>query len=203
MKIILLKGWASVDSFYKDIFPFEFQIGFNNINYNEEIIVIAWSMGTLEALENINKYNIKKLILISPTRDFTLSTSERIIRRMENNLKKNKKELLESFIYNTFENKELANNYLIEYKEEIFNFNKDFLIGGLEYLRTKKVDEIPNNIDTLLILGLYDKIINNENSLEAVKSFENIKIVRLNRGHNLLFANNEVIEIVRSFLSGQ
>lgn len=201
MKIIVLKGWASTDTFYKDIFPFEFQIGFDNISYDEKIIVIAWSMGTLEALENLNKYNIKKLILIAPTRDFTLSTSERVLKLMVKNLKTNKSEVLENFIYNTFESKKFAMEYLSKYKEEIFNLDKEFLISGLEYLRTKNVEEIRTNINTLLILGSQDKIISNENSLEAISNFKNIKIVKLNKGHNLLFNNVEFIEIVRSFLS--
>jgi len=201
MKIIVLKGWASTDNFYRDIFPFEFEIGFNNILCDEEIVVIAWSMGTLEALENLNKYNIKKLILIAPTRDFTLSTSERVLKLMVKNLKTNKSEVLENFIYNTFESKKFAMEYLSKYKEEIFNLDKEFLISGLEYLRTKKVEEIRTNINTLLILGSQDKIISNENSLEAISNFKNIKIVKLNKGHNLLFNNVEFIEIVRSFLS--
>lgn len=200
MKIVLLKGWATPDDFYRDIFDFDFYIGFDSIDSREEITVISWSMGTIEALENINKYNIKKLILIAPTLKFCLTTKERVIDIMSKNLDRNKEKVLLKFSMDNFYNKFLANKYWECYKEKILNITTEELKLGLEYLKKSNLKIENINVETLIFTGCYDEIIPESNSKFIFDFFTNAKFIEFKRGHNLLYENYKFLEIVRSFV---
>ncbi len=201
MKIVLLMGFASTPLFYKDIFPFEHLYSFEEVDKDEEIAVIAWSMGTLKAFENIDKYNIKKLVLVSPTRNFCLSTPSIIVKKMIKGIDKNKELTLKNFLELNFSSTENFEKYYEKYKEDILKIDNEVLKDNLLYLKDTSVEEKNIDINTLVILGEKDKIISKDNSLESINGIKNKKILTYNCGHNIFFEEKEIVNLVGSFLS--
>ena len=88
MKTIIFPGWASFKSFYaKELLEdFFYDISFQD----EEVNVIAWSMGTLKALDYIKNTKVNKLILMAPTTEFLKENNSKLINSMIIGLKRNK-----------------------------------------------------------------------------------------------------------------
>ena len=200
MKLVVLKGWGSCDSFYRKLFGANIHIGLGGISPLEEIAVVAWSMGTLEILEKLDEYNIKKLVLSAPTSNFCSSINPKIVRLMEKNLDKNKEKVLFNFVMDNFYDKELAIAYWEEYSSEILDIDTELLKKGLEYLRTTSFVPKHSSIDTLILTAKYDKIIPWENTENLMGSFDKMKHVVFESGHNFLYENDKFSEVVRGFL---
>jgi pimeloyl-ACP methyl ester carboxylesterase len=200
MKLVVLKGWASCDTFYQKLLGFDIHIGLGGISPDEEIAVFAWSMGTMEILEKLGEYNIKKLVLAAPTSNFCSSTNPKIVRLMEKNLDKNKEKVLFNFVMDNFHDQELARAYWKKYSSEILSINTEILKEGLEYLRIMNFIPKYNEIETLILTGKHDKIIPWENTRNLMDSFGNLKHVIFERGHNFLYENDKFSEVVRGFL---
>lgn len=200
MKLVILKGWGSCDSFYRKIFGSDIHIGLGGISPDEEIAVVAWSMGTMEILEKLDGYNIKKLVLAAPTSNFCSSTNPKIVRLMEKNLDKNKEKVLFNFVMDNFHDKKLAEAYWEEYSSEILDIDTESLKEGLVYLRTTAFVPKASSIDTLIVTGRYDKIIPFENSEKLMNVFSTLQHVVFESGHNFLYKNDKFCEVVRGFL---
>lgn len=200
MKLVILKGWGSCDSFYQKIFGNDIHIGLGGISQDEEIAVVAWSMGTIKILEKLDGYNIKKLVLVAPTSNFCSSTNPKIVRLMEKNLEKNKEKVLFNFVMDNFYDPKLAEAYWDEYSSEILGIDTEVLRKGLEYLRNTAFVPKTSSIDTLILTAKYDKIIPWENTEKLMGVFSNFKHVVFESGHNFLYKNDKFYEVVRGFL---
>lgn len=198
MKTILFPGWASFETFYKKEVLEEF-FYWNDRSFDDEVNVIAWSMGTLQALEYIKSNKVNKLILMAPTIDFTRSNSITKIDLMINGLKENKLATLKNFYKMNFYKGEEFRKFWNEYQTEINNLQEKELIEGLEYLKKEKIQTLEfSNVNKLYIfLDKYDKIIPNEDNVEFLK-FDNIYYFE--KGHNFLYNNEVLKELVRSIL---
>ena len=200
MKNLLFPGWASFSRFYQKELVEEFI--YDNFSYesDEEINVIAWSMGTLKALEYLKNHKVNKLILLAPTSNFTKTTSKKLVNNMIEGIKIDKFATLNNFYKLNFSKNSDYLNFLEEYKNEILNTNEEELIEGLEFLRDKVVKDynFENVKELYVITGKKDKIINSSNTKEFVSIGEHIEF---NLGHNFIYGNKVLYDLVRSILS--
>ena len=200
MKNLLFPGWASFSRFYQKELVEEFI--YDNFSYesDEEINVIAWSMGTLKALEYVKNHKVNKLILLAPTSNFTKTTSKKLVNNMIEGIKIDKFATLNNFYKLNFSKNSDYLNFLEEYKNEILNTNEEELIEGLEFLRDKIVKDynFENVKELYVITGKKDKIINSSNTKEFVSIGEHIEF---NLGHNFIYGNKVLYDLVRSILS--
>lgn len=200
MKTLLFPGWASFESFYKKEIKEEFfyMEHYNKYDEKEEVNIIAWSMGTLKALEFIKTHKVNKLILMAPTRDFTETTDEKSVNLMIEGLKKNKIITLKNFYKMSFNDMEIFREFWNEYENEIRNLSEEKLIEELKILRDTKIENIDfQNVKKVYVFyGQKDKIIPvNDIFLKVGKNTEYL------RGHNFIYKNEELKELVRSLLN--
>ena len=199
MKTILFPGWASFKTFYKKEVLEEF-FYLEEISGENEVNVIAWSMGSLRALDYIKTHKVNKLILLAPTTDFTKTTSAEIINQMISGIGVNKEITLKNFYKMNFSDMVDFRKFWDLYKEEIDKLSKEELVKGLEFLRDFKIEspDFSNVKEVHVVLGEKDRIIPLENNRE----FLNIgKTYNFQKGHNLLYNNDELKALVRSILS--
>lgn len=199
MKTILFPGWASFKTFYKKEVLEEF-FYLEEISGENEVNVIAWSMGSLRALDYIKTHKVNKLILLAPTTDFTKTTSAEIINQMISGIGVNKEITLKNFYKMNFSDMVDFRKFWDLYKEEIDKLSKEELVKGLEFLRDFKIEspDFSNVKEVHVVLGEKDKIIPLENNRE----FLNVgKTYNFQKGHNLLYNNDELKALVRSILS--
>lgn len=200
MKTLLFPGWASFESFYKKEIKegFFYMEHYNKYDEKEEVNIIAWSMGTLKALEFIKTHKVNKLILMAPTRDFTETTDEKSVNLMIEGLKKNKIITLKNFYKMSFNDMEIFREFWNEYENEIRNLSEEKLIEELKILRDTKIENIDfQNVKKVYVFyGQKDKIIPvNDIFLKVGKNTEYL------RGHNFIYKNEELKELVRSLLN--
>ncbi|MEN8906026.1 MAG: alpha/beta hydrolase [Clostridiales bacterium] len=181
-------------------------------SFKGNIVVIAWSMGTLAVLGLKKKFLIKidKLILISSTSKFIrdktykMGWPKRTLNKMKNDIAKNKYNVLDEFLENM-----LYENEIKFYKELInfINLNNDIknIILGLDFLINEDVRENIKNIksDVLLIHGSRDKICSMDSAkfiydnLNCNKTFE----ILCHTGHIPFYTNKEyVFNLIKIFL---
>ena len=199
MKTILFPGWASFKTFYKKEVLEEF-FYLEEISGENEVNVIAWSMGSLRALDYIKTHKVNKLILLAPTTDFTKTTSAEIINQMISGIGVNKEITLKNFYKMNFSDMVDFRKFWDLYKDEIDKLSKEELVKGLEFLRDFKIEspDFSNVKEVHVVLGEKDRIIPLENNRE----FLNIgKTYNFQKGHNLLYNNDELKALVRSILS--
>ena len=199
MKTILFPGWASFKTFYKKEVLEEF-FYLEEISGENEVNVIAWSMGSLRALDYIKIHKVNKLILLAPTTDFTKTTSAEIINQMISGIGVNKEITLKNFYKMNFSDMVDFRKFWDLYKDEIDKLSKEELVKGLEFLRDFKIEspDFSNVKEVHVVLGEKDKIIPLENNRE----FLNVgKTYNFQKGHNLLYNNDELKALVRSILS--
>lgn len=199
MKNLLFPGWASFESFYKKELAEDFVYCEKNVEYNEEVNIVAWSMGTLTALDYIKKHKVNKLILLAPTADFTKTTDISLIENMIMGIKKNKIETLNNFYRLNFSKNSDFYDFKEEYERDIELLNESKLVEGLEYLRDKKVMnyDFKNVRNLYVITGKRDKVINWENNKEFALFGKHIEY---NLGHNFIYKNEALRDLVRSIL---
>lgn len=198
MKTIIFPGWASFKSFYaKELLEdFFYDISFQD----EEVNVIAWSMGTLKALDYIKNTKVNKLILMAPTTEFLKENNPKLINSMIIGLKRNKEKTLKEFYNLCFSDLKLSEKFYEEYYEEINQMDTDSLIEGLKFLKNQKIDKLDFSKvkEVHIILGNKDKIIPIENNSEFL-SFG--KIYKFDLGHNFIYKNDELSALVRSIIN--
>ena len=200
MKNLLFPGWASFRKFYEKELIEEFIYDDFSYENNEEINVIAWSMGTLKALEYIKNHKINKLILLAPTSNFTKTTSKELIDNMIEGIKANKIETLNNFYRLNFSKNSDYLSFLGSYENEIIGMNEEELVRGLEFLRDKVVLDysFENVKEIYVITGKRDKVINSDNTKEFISTGKHIEF---NMGHNFVYGNKVLYDLVRSILS--
>ena len=200
MKNLLFPGWASFRKFYKKELIEEFIYDDFSYESSEEINVIAWSMGTLKALEYIKNHKINKLILLAPTSNFTKTTSKELVDNMIEGIKTNKIETLNNFYRLNFSKNSDYLSFLGSYENEIIGMNEEELVRGLEFLRDKVVLDysFENVKEIYVITGKRDKVINSENTKEFISIG---KHTEFNLGHNFIYGNKVLYDLVRSILS--
>lgn len=203
MKTLIFPGWASFESFYKkELLEDFFYFDNDDIKIDEEVNIIAWSMGTLRALEYIKGKVVNKLVLIAPTTDFMATMELKYLESMIVGIKQNKIQTLKEFYRLNFIKNSDFLNFVEEFEKEIKNMEEKELIRGLEYLRDTKIELVDfNNVKKVLIIrGKKDKIIPKNNSQNIIRDNPKAEVIEYNLGHNLIYKNNHLKELVRSFL---
>ena len=200
MKKLLFPGWASFRKFYEKELIEEFVYDDFSYESSEEINVIAWSMGTLKALEYIKNHKINKLILLAPTSNFTKTTSRELVDNMIEGIKTNKIETLNNFYRLNFSKSSDYLSFLGSYENEIIGMNEEELVRGLEFLRDKTVLDynFENVKEVYVITGKRDKVINSDDTKEFISTGKHIEF---NMGHNFIYGNKVLYDLVRSILS--
>ena len=200
MKKLLFPGWASFRKFYEKELIEEFVYDDFSYESSEEINVIAWSMGTLKALEYIKNHKINKLILLAPTSNFTKTTSRELVDNMIEGIKTNKIETLNNFYRLNFSKSSDYLSFLGSYENEIIGMNEEELVRGLEFLRDKTVLDynFENVKEVYVITGKRDKVIYSDNTKEFISTGKHIEF---NMGHNFIYGNKVLYDLVRSILS--
>ena len=200
MKNLLFPGWASFRKFYEKELIEEFIYDDFSYESSEEVNVIAWSMGTLKALEYIKNHKINKLILLAPTSNFTKTTSKELVDNMIEGIKANKIETLNNFYRLNFSKNSDYLSFLGSYENEIIGMNEEELVRGLEFLRDKTVLDynFENVKEVYVITGKRDKVINSDNTKECISTGKHIEF---NMGHNFVYGNKVLYDLVRSILS--
>ncbi len=206
--VIIFKGWSSTNSLYKDIGKLyrEADVFFSDemdwpqiklSDYNR-VTLIAWSMGTLDAIEYEMNHRIDEMILISPTLDFTSTTRAVILKKMIKKLGTDREGCLEDFTRLCFDTAEEADRYWGDYREEIMEIPEDILVEGLEKLMNKKIESREERgISPLIVVGSEDRVIPLENSKEVEGLYPNVRVVKVEGGHNLFYdKKEELIKII-------
>lgn len=198
-KIVVFPGWGYPHSFYnflKDGFGNSYEIEIESMEDFQEkecYAVIAWSMGTLDFFRKEKLIDYKKVILISPTLNFTMTTNARVIKTMIKNLKSGREKLLYDFYKNNFSTVDAFEKFYEEFKEESSKLKSDELEKGLEFLCSEKsITPVELKCNCLVLTGNRDIIINEENSLNAVKNIATAVESRvLQSGHNIIYERSE------------
>lgn len=206
--VIIFKGWSSTNSLYKDIgklyreadvfFSDEMDWPLIKLSDYSRVTLIAWSMGTLDAIEYEMNHRIDEMILISPTLDFTSTTRAVILKKMIKRLGTDREGCLEDFTRLCFDTAEEADRYWGDYREEIMEIPEDILVEGLEKLMNKKIESREERgISPLIVVGSEDRVIPLENSKEVEGLYPNVRVVKVEGGHNLFYdKKEELIKII-------
>ena len=206
--VIIFKGWSSTNSLYKDIGKlyreadvfFSDEMDWPQIKLSDysRVTLIAWSMGTLDAIEYEMNHRIDEMILISPTLDFTSTTRAVILKKMIKRLGTDREGCLEDFTRLCFDTAEEADRYWGDYREEIMEIPEDILVEGLEKLMNKKIESREERgISPLIVVGSEDRVIPLENSKEVEGLYPNVRVVKVEGGHNLFYdKKEELIQII-------
>lgn len=206
--LIIFKGWSSTNSLYKGVEELEefkgWDICYSDsgsapvISDYDKVVLIAWSMGTLDAIEfeiSNESNKISNMILISPTLDFTSTTKPIILKKMIKRLGKDRGGCLEDFTKLCFATEDEEKRYWNCYKNEILEIPETILVEGLEKLLNKKIDiikigkeiEIDRKISPLFIVGSKDIVIPKSNSKQVEALYLNGTLVEIEAGHNMFF----------------
>ncbi len=206
--VLIFKGWSSTTSLYRDI---EKLYKDAEVYYTDEVdwpalklsdysrvTLIAWSMGTLDAIEYEMNHKIDEMILISPTLDFTSTTRPIILKKMIKRLVTDKAGCLRDFTKLCFDSAEEAERYWRDYHQEILEIPEDILVEGLEKLMSKRIESREERrISPLIVVGTEDRVIPLENSKEVEGLYPNVRVVKVEGGHNLFYdKKEELIKII-------
>ena len=115
-------------------------------------------------------------------------------------IKTNKIETLNNFYRLNFSKNSDYLSFLGSYENEIIGMNEEELVRGLEFLRDKVVLDysFENVKEIYVITGKRDKVINSENTKEFISIG---KHTEFNLGHNFIYGNKVLYDLVRSILS--
>ncbi|TDT71894.1 serine aminopeptidase S33 family [Hypnocyclicus thermotrophus] len=208
--IIFFKGFASIQEMYTGFIPQGYDYVFydelesknikNIVKNYKTIIFLGWSLGSLLAIKSINEIKPNKLVLISPTFNFTENFSKQILEKMQKNILKNKELTLKQFFKNCFFYKENYKKFIEKYFNNIKKIEEKKLIKELEYLKNIKIKEEKFNIESLIIYSNKDKIIFKESSIKVFNNFFNSKKIEIDNCGHIIFFEKDIYEIVRSFI---
>lgn len=211
--LFVFMGWASFPEMYEYLFENSNVIYINPVRYKKEDILnipkkdrifFGWSLGTIEILKliDIGIYP-ERLILITPTNDFTKNIKTIILKKMISEISKNKNKVLNDFYKNSFYSIEKYEEFREEYSNQIEGLDSEELILGLKYLLNEKVDLI-NEIENecLIFLASEDKIIRNRNSRQILENIKKPIIYKFKScGHNIIYENQlKLKDRVRKFI---
>lgn len=160
---LFISDWAGYSGFYPNLTgSFEFMLPF--IRHSEHDVferldnasggtLVAWSMGAHMALKRWNRVvsNFDRIILISPFLSFTDYSSEKVIRHMIRDIRKNPQDVVRLFHKNCGFPGTLS----------IGDQDTEGLLAGLEYLRSSRA--MPSHVGsekTAIIHGEFDRIVN-------------------------------------------
>jgi pimeloyl-[acyl-carrier protein] methyl ester esterase len=230
-KILILNGWAFHNSIWdKIISSMDYSIDFvnwentNNVNdyYNlvenkiktidNDVILLAWSLGTLVSLglSNESRKKIKKYIFIGATskftrdKDYKIGWSKSVIEKMKKNINTNKSEVLRNFTKNMFSKNEKkfyndVEKYMLDSDDNIS------LINGLNFLRD--IDNRENlknlNSEILFIHGSNDRICSIESAIYMYNNVTCKKTLEIigESGHIPFYTKTkEVFNVIEKFL---
>lgn len=212
--LVIFPGWASFPKLYDklnikydellyfdefEIEKFYYQLGKRQY---DKLIILGWSMGTLLALKSLEKIVPDKLILLSPTMNFTETTPPLILKKMIKNLNRNKLLTIKEFCKINFKDKNSAEKYFEENVEKYSETDTEYLVKGLEFLISEKLNllQFEDEINPLIILGSNDEVIINSNSEKVVNCFKKSDLKIINCGHNVIY-EGKIEKLVRSYLS--
>ncbi len=204
--LIIFKGWASEEELYSDIerlfsrYKIFYDIEVESFDFEgyDEIICLAWSMGTLDAIELSNKIKLDKLILLAPTLSFTRTMRPIILKKMKKRLEIDKEGCLKDFTLNSFYSKEKALKFWKINREKVLNIPTVDLKKGLDKLINKEVEIERREIKTVIVVGEKDKIIPFENSKEVIEGYTHKIVYKLPCGHNIFSEQGEeLIDIIK------
>ncbi len=207
--LVVFKGWGSTDAIYtkfSEVFNadiiFSEDLHLQKLNQFDKIMVLGWSMGTLDCIRFIRENNIEKSVLIAPTLNFTKTTRPLIIKKMIKRLKIERAGCLKDFIELNFSDVLKFEEYLGEYFEDILRTHDDELIAGLTKLMEDRVENVKCNLSPLILLGTEDRVILQENSRDVVESFPNAVVQMIDGGHNLIYESwDQIEEAVKKYLN--
>ena len=220
--LLVFPGWASTRALYENlgldydkfIYADTFDLSavekrVKDAGYEigrDRIIVLSWSMGTLQAQKFISKNWVDKLILASPTSEFCLTTRPIIVKRMIKGLKSDKKQCLKEFLSLNFGNEDNFEAYLKSYFEEISSLGEEFLIDGLQFLLDEKIDcydSANKYLKPLIIMAKHDQVISRENSMAMLEKISgDYTVYELECGHNIFYeACKDVTRLLRGYLN--
>lgn len=210
--LIIFRGWSSTPNLYKRIEKIynDFKIIYSEeldkvkISEYEKISVLAWSMGTLDAMEYERMHKVDEMILISPTLDFTYDTRPIILKKMIKRLGVDREGCLKDFTSLCFDSENEAMRYWKEYRKDILDVSDEVLIGGLIKLMEKKLENKSSGMNTLIITARNDRVISNKNSMNAAKNYPKGKVVELDGGHNLFYDKmDELLQVIKKNRGGR
>ena len=219
--LLVFPGWASTRTLYENleldydkfIYADTFDLSLiekkvRDTGYEagrDRLIVLAWSMGTLQAQKFISKNWVDKLILASPTNEFCLTTRPVIVKRMIKGLKNDKEQCLKEFLSLNFVNEDNLESYLKSYFEEICTLDEEFLIDGLQFLLDEKIESynsVNRDLEPFVVMAKNDQVISKENSdamLEKISGAYTIQ--ELECGHNIFYeAYKDATRLLRGYL---
>lgn len=206
--LIVFRGWSSTKGLYReiekiyegwDVLYSEDLIGDEGKRY-KRVAVVAWSMGTLDAIEYIDRNHVDEIILLSPTLDFTSTTRPVIVKRMMKRIKTDMEGCLRDFSLLCFSDKRRAIGYWKEYRDEMMEIPEEILTEGLDKLLNKRVEAGVSQKKALIVMGRMDEIISIDNSMEAAKLYPAADIRIIEGGHNLLYERiDELLQEIKEY----
>lgn len=200
MKTLIFPGWASFESFYQKELKEDFFYvnSINKISIDEEVNIVAWSMGTLKALKFIKNNKVNKLILLAPTKRFTENIEAEVIDKMIEGLKINKEITLKNFYKMNFKDLKNFREFWNDYENKIKKLEVLDLIKDLEFLKNEEIKDLDfTNVKEIHIF--YDK---EDRIIPINEEFLSCGYSRaFSRGHNFIYKNEELKDIVRSLLN--
>ena len=210
---MIFPGWGSIEELYLKLDLSGDFIYWDKLNYfglsektreYDEVIFIAWSMGTLVAINALEEIDPDKIVLLAPTLDFLIDRDIEEIEEMLVELDEDKCSVIKKFSMINFFKKRNAVKYVREYEEGMKKLDKEVLKNGLLFLAGEVIDRqlIMYSKKVLILLGEKDRVISIKNSSEVVRKFSNLKVEILKDiGHNMIYECNKISEIVGRFLN--
>jgi len=205
----MFKGWSSTSSIYKgvedlyrdaDIY-YSDEVDWTDVRLSEysKVTLIAWSMGTLDAIEYEMNHRVDEMILISPTLNFTSTTRPVILKKMIKRLGIDREGCLKDFTGLCFNSEDEAKRYWNDYSGEIMGISEAVLVEGLEKLLNKRIETSEERkLSPLVVVGTEDRVIPIENSKEVEGLYPNLRVVDIEGGHNLFYdKKEELIKVIK------
>lgn len=200
--LIIFRGWSSTKTLYKEVekayegyrIIHSEDIDSVDIKDFEEVALLAWSMGTLDAMEYSRENTVKSMVLISPTLNFTRTVRPIIVKKMIKRLTTDKEGCLRDFTRLCFTDDATAERYWDEYKDEILGIDSEKLREGLEKLLNKKIDVFSGKGKPLVITAKDDMVISRENSMDVLEVYKGTVHKEIAGGHNLFYEGAKEIK---------
>lgn len=140
---------------------------------SEQLVIIAWSLGSLAAMEAISKYQLspKQLILVGGTACFTAREgyragwSSRVLQKMQARLRLHPAEVLAEFRGNLFSASEVVAGWAEQFEGLVKQHRAEFklpeLVAGLDYLADSDWRALLSDLQlpVLIIHGTADRIV--------------------------------------------
>jgi len=206
--LIIFRGWSSTKTLYKEVekvyegYRIIHSEDMDSVDIKDfgEVALLAWSMGTLDAIEYSRENTVKSMVLISPTLNFTKTVRPVIVKKMIKRLITDKEGCLMDFTRLCFIDDGTAERYWNEYKDEILEIDSEKLREGLEKLLNKKIDIFSGMGNPLVITASDDMVISRENSMDVLEVYKGAVHKEIAGGHNLFFEGaKEINKLIKDY----